>query len=131
MTFRVRRFGSDWHIGDINRRHLTLRWTSSLYMQSWGSRGFQLSYSRMLNPLAWWRAAKCRWNWRCGFVCRKEINHRCWCPVGLLCDGSLIVCGFGVIWFYSRFDGDVPCPCDQVYDEMFGENEGRECEEKS
>lgn len=96
----------DWRIGSIDRRQLTLRWLAPFE--------FRHNWWRVLDPRAWWRAARSRDNWELDWSCHDDVSHRCYCPEGWLCDGRLVVGGFGVIWFYSSYTGELPCPCDQV-----------------
>lgn len=84
------------HFGSLDRRSLQLLWFA---------------------PCAW-RAVFTRSNWRAWLIRQPGNNHRCHCPVGTLIDGSLVLAGFGVTFFYSHYTGEVPCWCDKVLSEM-------------
>ena len=108
----------DTNFGNLNSRQLTLRWLVPFSFQRWNGGNWVFSPLRMLNPVRWWRAIRTRCNWSlwCGFY--RDANHRCWCMTGSMFDGRLCVAGWGVVWFYSHFTGEVPCPCDKAVEEM-------------
>ena len=120
QRFVIRLFDDDWHYGSLNGRELTLRWHVPFSFREWVNGRWYFAPIKMLNPVRWWRAARDKWNWR--MRCRRLVGatHRCYCDTGSMIDGSLIVFGFGVTWFYSHFTGSVPCPCDEAIEEMFG-----------
>lgn len=45
-------------------------------------------------------------------------NHRCYCPHGFMLDGRIVVFGFGVTWFLSHYNGEIPCTCDRALAEI-------------
>lgn len=109
---------SDWNFGCDYSRQLTLRPVTPWAFVTWDGKRFRFAPWRLLNPLRWFNAAKYRANWRFEWRYDPNANHRCWCPVGTMIDGALVVCGFGFVWFYSHFTGETPCPCDKVLAEL-------------
>lgn len=107
---------NEYHFGLLDKRELTLRWYAPLTFCDWTPESsFRFSWHRLLNPRRWLDTASSISSWR--VECRRYgyMNHRCWCGVGSMIDGCIVVCGFGLQWFLSDFTGgDVPCPCDNV-----------------
>ena len=122
------------HFGDIDRRHLTLRWfvPYSFREYRWIPRGVgedvkvygndHLSILKIFSPRNWIRAVFRRSNWACSIMFFNASTHRCWCDEGCACDGRIVMAGFGLVWFYSHHTGVVPCPCDD-HDEVSLEEE--------
>lgn len=108
---------TDIDFGSLDRRQLTLRPFSSLAFSRLGPNGFVLSWRELLNPLNWFHAARVRDNWRLEARYHRQCTHRCYCPTGSSFDGSIVACGFGVVWFYSHYTGQVPCVCDVAMEE--------------
>lgn len=100
--------------GNLDGRELTLRITVPPQMERWDGSALVLSWRKLLIPRNWWRSALCRGNWSLWWRRFPGMTHRCWCPTGSMFDASLRAAGWGVVIFYSRYDGDVPCECDKV-----------------
>lgn len=115
----------DINFGKLSGRQMTLRLFAPSYFERWdydssryGSWNVRLSPWKLLNPLAWWKSIfRGRYDW--WWVHHPDCNHRCYCPVGAMCDFSLVVAGWGVVVFYSYYGGEVPCHCDKVISELF------------
>lgn len=108
---------NDINIGSVDRRQLTLRPLVPWSMMDFSDFGWRLSWRRLVSPSAWWRALRYG-EWRLECRRRANNNHRCYCGVGCLIDGSVLICGFGVAWFYSWYPGPVPCWCDRAIAEL-------------
>jgi hypothetical protein len=118
----------DWNFGSVNSRQLTLRWIINWRFQRLDyERGFVFAPWRLLNPLQWIRSACCLENWR--FWCVRHVGstHRCYCPDGSSIDGSLVLAGFGVVWFYSHYTGEIPCWCDKALADIEEEETAARC----
>lgn len=112
----------DFTFGQISGRQLTLRLFAPGQFKRWTEAGCRFSPWRLLNPLAWVRAIfRGRYDW--WWIHRPNDNHRCYCQVGTLLDFSLVVASWGVVVFYSNYTGDVPCVCDKVFAEIFGDED--------
>ena len=109
---------NDWNFGSLDGRELTVRWIVPFHFSVWKDDAWRFAPVTMLNPMLWWRAARGKMNWRLWWRHWHGATHRCYCDTGSMFDCSLVLCGFGVILFYSHFTGDVPCPCDVVIEEM-------------
>lgn len=109
---------ADIHFGSIDSRELHLRFFAPQAFYAWDGRDFRLSVWRLLNPRRWLKAAICRCSWRIWCKRWSGMNHRCYCQTGVMCDGTVVLCGFGMLWFYSRFDGDIPCWCDRALENL-------------
>ena len=48
--------------------------------------------------------------WDLGYDFGKNVNHRCYCPVGWALNIYLPI---GII-FISYYNGEIPCPCDKI-----------------
>lgn len=114
---------SDVIFGSIDSRELHLRFFMPLTFREWDNDRFRFAPLRLLNPLRWWRTATVRDNWRLGLRRHVGANHRCYCQSGTAINGSVVICGFGVLMWYSSFTDDVPCPCDVAIEELRGESE--------
>ena len=112
----------EYRFGNMNRRELCLRLYSPMNMRAWRGKEWVFSWKRALDPRRWWRVAWSRFNWQFHWK-RFDGNHRCYCPEGTMFDGRVIICGFGAVWFYSHFVGEIPCPCDEVSAELDRERE--------
>lgn len=109
--------------GSLSGRQLCLRWFTPYSFQYWDGSCWRFAWRSLLS----WRA------WRSGlreyepFAFRMHRHahstHRCYCQTGWLFDGNVRFAGFCFQWFYSHYTGPVPCPCDEAFDEMFGEEE--------
>lgn len=108
----------DINFGQLSGRRLTLRIYAPLAFQCWHEGGLRFSWLRACDPRRWWRAIFTRSNWSLWWRYYPGYNHRCYCPVGAMFDGRIAMAGFGVTWFYSRFEGELPCPCDVVMDQF-------------
>lgn len=108
----------DLQFGSSDSRHLQLRLFAPLDFSRWHGHGFRFSVWRLFNPRNWLRAACCRDNWRCGCRVWRDCNDRCYCPVGVSINGAIVLCGFGLMWFYSFYDGEIPCRCDRVLEDI-------------
>ena len=106
--------------GSLNGRQLYLYFNVPWSMRACKKGQFHFSWRAALNPKNWWQAMKYRSNW--ALHCRrwKNTNHRCYCQCGSMIDGRISICGFSMNWWYSRFTGTVPCPCDEMIEEMEG-----------
>jgi hypothetical protein len=122
----------EWVFGRLDRRQLTLRFFSPSSMQAFTDRGFVFSWWKALRPRNWWKAATGYSAWEFSWRFRRESNHRCYCPVGNICDGSLAICSFQMNWWYSRYTGEIQCWCDkaiaQLEVECWRSTEGDQCE---
>lgn len=118
---------ADYTIGSINKRELRLRWIVPWVFKVWDShyrdatwfRGsFLFAPGRMWHPIRWWKAITQKASW--SFACNRIVGatHRCYCATGSLIDGRIILFGFGVVWFYSHFTGEIPCSCDEARGEI-------------
>lgn len=67
-----------------------------------------------------WRAMFWRSSWAFSWTLHRDVNHRCYCQCGTMFDGRLVLAGLGVTWWYSRFTGSTPCPCDEAFNAVFG-----------
>lgn len=114
---------NDWYIGQIDGRQLHIRWLVPDRFLAYDSLGFKLSIRKMLNPTNWWKVATLRSSWAFWIRRSTEINHRCYCPVGSSIDAHILICGWGCWLWYSRYDGETPCPCDQAINELFGDGD--------
>ena len=112
--------------GSIDRREIRIRCYTPIVMSRWDGSEFVLSWSRIFNPILWIKSAMWRNNWRAECRVFKNSNHRCDCQTGNSCDGALMLCGFGAVWWYSRFTGEIPCSCDEMIKELF---EDTDCSE--
>ena len=111
----------EFNFGSLARRELTLRFFTPSSMERWTGDELVFAPWRLLSVQAWRRAIFSRWNWELWWGLFREGNHRCYCCSGTMFDGRICVAGFSVVWFYSRYCGPVPCPCDQVIAELFPE----------
>lgn len=104
----------DHTIGDLDNRQLLIRTYGPFQFQSFRGGDWRFRPLLLLNPLRWIRAIMERNNW--GFWVRKNpyMTHRCYCPTGSSIDGRIVVCGFGLSFWYSRFTGGIPCACDKM-----------------
>lgn len=118
----------DINFGSNDSRELTLRPVTPWSFMDWTGEAFHFKPWRLFNPLAWFNAAKCRTGWR--LECRRYAGstHRCWCPDGRCIDGAIVLCGFGFVFFYSHYWGEVPCRCDRALAELEAENEEKTTE---
>lgn len=106
----------DIHFGRLDRVQLTLRPWVPYCFTDWVGHDWRFSWPLLLSLRAWRRLP---WReWRFWFVTHRCCNHRCYCP-GTTFDGSLVICGFGIGWFLSSYTGPVPCPCDEVCEQLF------------
>lgn len=110
--------------GSLDATELHLRWILPVRFCEWQGLELRFSWSRAMNPLNWFRRGFCRSNWRLFAKYRRGINHRCYCDSGALCDGCVMVGGFGLQWFWSRYDGPSPCCCDNAISEMWNADDG-------
>ena len=113
----------DKQFGSLSGKQLHLRWFTPCVFERWTGHGFALSPWRLLNPRRWFRAVFNRGHYNFWWRFDRETNSRCWCPVGSLFRGRIEVAGFGLLWWYSVFTGDVPCPCDVAFGELEEEQE--------
>ena len=111
----------DYTIGILDNRQLRIRTYTPCEFNSWRGGSWQYRSSLLLNPIRWMRAIKNRYNW--DFWLRRcvDITHRCYCPTGNIIDGRIVVCGFGMTFWYSRFTGTIPCACDEMMAAMYDE----------
>jgi hypothetical protein len=112
----------DTTFGRISGRQLTLRWIIPWRFEKWTEIGREFDKWRLFNPLCWLMSLL-RGDYRVWWVVRSDCNHRCYCPVGFLFDGSVVIAGWGVVWFYQNKTGEVPCVCVRVCEEMFCDEE--------
>lgn len=110
--------GRDINFGQLNDRQLTLRPIFPCEFCELAGFRWRLSARRLLSPRQWWRAVLNPWNWRLWVRRVRGATHRCYCRDGWLFDGSIVVAGFGMVWFYSHYTGEVPCTCDKVMEEF-------------
>jgi hypothetical protein len=52
------------------------------------------------------------------FCFHKNTNHRCYCPCGLMIDLHIQIFGSSMSIFFSRFNGKLPCLCDEALSEF-------------
>lgn len=116
----------DLNFGSVNSRELTLRFWMPYEFQEWCDGVFRLAPWKLLDPLRWFRTATYRNSWLVECYRHTESTHRCWCPTGSRIGGAIVICGFGVRWFYSHYTGEIPCPCDLAMDELREELETQE-----
>lgn len=114
---------ADVIFGSVDSRELHLRYFAPLTFQVWDQGGFRIAPLRLLNPLRWWRTATVRDNWRLELRRHVDANHRCYCQSGTSIDGAVVICGFGLLFWYSNFTDDVPCPCDIAMERLREESE--------
>ncbi len=115
----------DTNFGSLSGRQLTLRWIVPWSFQRWNGYQFAFTPWRLLNPLCWVRAIV-KGDYDLWWRLHRDCNHRCYCPVGVSFDGSIKAAGWGVIWFYSHYTGEVPCWCDKAIAAEFGGEEEEE-----
>src|SRR3972149_762505 len=102
--------------GTLNRRQLNVRWRAPLtfydYDDATGPPHF--AWRKLLSLRRWLKVAALKRS--SSIWCRRfeGRSHRCYCPEGTMIDGWVVVCGFGVWWYYSDYRGKVPCVCDRV-----------------
>jgi hypothetical protein len=104
--------------GSIDGRELHLRFCMPLLFTEWTDPSFRLAWRELLRPRNWWRVARSRYSWRMECSRWDNMNHRCYCTSGCMIDGCIFACGFGVLWWYSYFDGKIPCPCDEALEAL-------------
>lgn len=114
---------TELRFGSIDKRELCLRFFAPYCFQRFTPTGFRFAPLRLLNPVNWWRAIGPRDNWELHWHRHNNATHRCWCDEGWLFDGNIRVAGFGVVWFYHKYTGKIPCPCNEAMDEVFGDEE--------
>ena len=104
----------DINFGSLDRRQLCLRPIVPVWFRKWNGHTFVFHWPHMLSPVRWWRTLKDKYGWQ--FSCHRLVGgtHRCWCGDGSMIDGRLVMFGFGVLWFYSHYTGEVPCHCDEA-----------------
>ena len=115
----------DITFGSLNKRQLHLRVFSSSQFERWTGEKIVFAPLRLFNPLCWTKAIV-RGDYRFWWNYHPNCNHRCWCQEGTMLDFSLVAAGFGLIVFYSRYGGAVPCTCDKIIKELFGDDEDDE-----
>ena len=86
---------SEFNFGNLDKRQLCIR--------MWSGHGESLR-CRLLG----------RFSHTATWVHHRHQNHRCYCATGRLLDFGLTIFGVGFIAFYSRYDGKIPCGCDDV-----------------
>lgn len=106
------------NLGRLDGRQLTMRFFVPFRMQAWTGDEWRLSAWRLANPVNWFRSIFSKWNWRASCHWCDYATHRCYCNTGNLCDGGVTLAGWGLVWFYSHYTGDVPCTCDRVIEEL-------------
>lgn len=113
----------DFNFGHLAGRQLTIRLFAPGYFERWTEHsGIRFDPWRLINPLAWWKSIF-RGRYDFWYSHCPGHNHRCYCPVGTMLDFSLVVAGWGFVVFYSYYGGEIPCYCDKVIAEIFGEEE--------
>lgn len=128
-----RRFDGDIIFGSVASRQLHLSLYAPWQFKSYtDEKGFWFDWRRLANPVRWWRTIFRRENWEFWMRWWKHINHRCYCQNenDFAFDGHIVVAGWGLVWWYSRYTGEVPCTCDKIIAEMFPD-EDEECETAS
>lgn len=110
----------DQTFGNLDGRHLHLRWLSPCAFDAWDGKTWRFSWLRLLSLSRWLSAARDSLAWRFGVRRFQDRTGRCYCPTGHSVDGELVLCGFGVLVWYSHFIGKTPCVCDCVMAEHFG-----------
>ena len=93
----------DFNFGRLEKRHLCIRVYSHPLCNHWLRRFFSRS------------------DYYFGFGSNKGTNGRCYCETGRFATGQIRLAGFGLNFWYSSYDGEVPCPCDLVIADMFPE----------
>lgn len=112
---------NDMQFGRLSGRHLHLRWLSPWAFRAWTKdMSYEFSWREMLSLRNWWRAIRDPLSWRLWFRRWPGMNHRCYCPAGVMVDGECVLCGFGLIFWYSEFAGKLPCLCDIIMAQQFG-----------
>lgn len=97
---------------------------AALAMRTWDGRGrFRLSSHRLCSPHAWCRAATAQCAWWVSLRVRRGFNGRCYCPCGWQVTISLVLAGWGCHAWLSRYDGPVPCGCDEALAHLSDERE--------
>lgn len=114
---------SEVYFGRLSGRQLHLMFWVPSSMEFYENGQFKFSWWRLLNPSCWWRAFKCRGNWELSWNRHENSNHRCYRPIGNVCDGSIAVCGFRMNWWYSNYTGENPCWCDKVMKQLDEEDQ--------
>jgi len=109
----------DWKIGSLDKRELHVHWVVPFWCEAWDGNTFRFSWRVALWPPRWlWLARPSRYDFRFRWDFRRNTNHRCHCCVGHWLDGCLVAFGFGFVWWYSYFDGEIPCDCDRALAEL-------------
>jgi hypothetical protein len=88
----------EFSFGDINNRHILVR--------------VFFPYSV--------RSIFTRYGWGVDFNHTKEINYRCYCPVGRSVWFRVVAFGVTFCLWYSYYDGVIPCVCDKALEELEG-----------
>ncbi len=75
-----------------------------------------------LRPIRPWHRRWCdlrltRENWDLRWKFSRDVNGRCYCPVGWYFRCDVAVAGWRLIVWLSHYGGTVPCPCDEAIEE--------------
>ena len=111
----------EYTIGNLDNRQLHIRTYGPWELRSFHGGHWRLKPALMLNPRRWFKVIMNRDNWYSSIRRYVGSTHRCYCPTGSSIDGRIVVCGFGLSFWYSRFTGDVPCACDEITATLFEE----------
>lgn len=112
--------------GSLNSRALFFDLSCPFMFSRWVSdpvSEWRLSPVRMLNPLNWLNVFTQKHYWAFSFSNHAGVNNRCYCDGGRSISISITIAGFFVRCWYSHFTGNVPCPCDEAFAEVFGYEE--------
>ena len=110
--------------GSSDRTQLLVRVFIPFEFKRYGASGWRLRPLCLLNPRRWWRALRSPWNWRFRSRYMREVNHRCYCPTGASWDGNITVAGWGLSWWWSHYNGEIPCACERALEEMEAQRAG-------
>lgn len=110
-------------IGHLNKRQLCVRWRSPILFCDWRDHNWTLNWRKMFSVCRWWRLFTSKYEWSFWWKRYPHASHRCYCRDGWMFDGNVRACGWSLTWFYSHFWGKIPCVCDQVMAEMYGDDD--------
>lgn len=114
------RYLNNLYVGSLDDRQLHLRWFVPFVFEEWTDRGPILSCRKLANPLNWLRVIFRRDSWEIWWRRYTHSTSRCYCETGWKFSGGIRIAGWHLQLFYSHFQGETPCPCDQAMDGLFG-----------
>ena len=118
----------DFKFGSLNKRHLHLRTYTPIELCRWNvaKQTFRFSPLRLLSWRAWKSliaAHRLRTMNEISVRRNLGLTCRCYCPDGSSIDCRFVLLGFGLLVWYSRYNGEIPCSCDRVIAELDAESE--------